>query len=350
MTVVVLNSDLTETPLTEWQKRDRTFEDYYGGAARRKLKADYRDKILVTKSFETPPGLEREVSFLGMLSDGYSRHIPVAIAPHDFWFILMTELAQVIEDNVEPLRPLFSRSKEKVDITINVADPTDLTGNMHLFEEELRKLVPVDVSVYVPEFSTHTAESRRATMGAFMDGMKVYYSYSMLACGLPAIKILGTVNDWKLFALNLGQIGEQFGRCNVAVNVWFDRVKVIVDNVIATLEGEDKTEWWKGIFTQRNVGSGGEQQVNGWFTGLYKAGKSEKLTNFGTAWAAVPFKNLHEPDVKYTSIHGVLLRERDADGFLNSRYNDFTIVHQPATEEEKNAPMKFEMTTVRVGA
>lgn len=346
MTVVVLNPDLTETPLTEWQKRPKTFEEYYEGSARKKLKVGhYRDKVNFTKTFEVPNGLEREISFLGMLSDGYSRHVPIAIAPHDFWFILMTELAQVIEDNVEPLRPLFSRSSEKVEIAINVADPTDLTGNMHLFEEELRKLVPVDVSVYVPEFSTHSAESRRATMGAFM----VYYSYSMLCCGLPSIKILGTVHDWKLFRLNLGQIGEQFGRCNVKVDAWFDRVKAIVDNVIATLEGEDKTEWWKGIFTQRNIGSGGEQQVNGWFTGLYKAGKSDKLDNFGTAWAAVPFKNLHEPNVKYTSIHGVLMRERDADGFLNARYNDFTVVHEPATEEEKNAPLKFEVTRVTVG-
>lgn len=352
MTVVVLDPTLEEVVPNSWyrQRQDElTFEGYYSPHTRTKLRTPYESNLNFIKKFDIPEGAEREVGLLGMASFGYSYHVPIAIAPHDIWFLMMTELAELIESNVEPLRPLFTNSPDKTEIAIGVGDPTDLTGNIDLFEAELRKLVPVDISTYVPEFSTHTRASRVATMAAFMDGMKVYYSYSMFCCGLPSVKIQGTIDDWQLLAQNLGIIGNQFQGCGVSVLEWFGRVQYIVSKIVTTLQGQPDIEWWKNIFSQRNIGSGGEKEINGWITHFYRNPNPRKLETFGTAWAAVPFKNLHEPDKKYTSIHGALLRTRDADGFLNTGYADFTVITEPKTAEQLKPNTQFEVVKTYIG-
>lgn len=344
--IVVLNQDLAE--VAPFRPTEASVADMYSRSVMEKLKLPWRSKVNFVREFEPGEG-QLQYGFLGMLSDAYSRHVKVAVAPHDIWFVVMTGLAEVIAENVSACRPLFTNQEGKTQIAIAVGDPTDLTGNIDAFEAELRKLVPLDIDMFVPDFSTHTKASRNATMAAFMDGVKVYYDYAMFLCGIPAVKVLGTLEDWKLFKQRLMEIDVMFASVGVSISQWFGRVSAIADNIIETLEGEDRTEWWTNIFSQRNQGSGGQKSINGWVVDLYRDGRPGLIESFGFTCAAVPFKNLHEPEVDYTSFHGQFIRQRDDEGFVSCGYADFTVtVEKPGTEQAREP--EFEISVVKVEA
>jgi hypothetical protein len=339
--VVILDSTLEETQSPEspnyvGQDPKLVLARHYSRDLQTKLKLGYRDTVQFHKAFLPDDGAELQLGLLGMLSQAYSRHRKVAIAPHDIWFLLMTELAEVISENAEALRPIFTSGEGKTQIALAVSDPTDLTRNIDAFEAELRRLVPVDVSIFVPEFSTHTRESRVATMAAFMDGVKVYYDYMMFLCGIPAVKVLGTIQDWQMIMKSLVDIDILFTQHGVSVTQWFENVSGIILSIISTLAGNDRTEFWKNMFSQKNVGSGSQLSIDGWIVQLYRNRRPGIIDSFPQSWACVPFTNLHEPDVQYRSIHGAFVRQKDEDGFLTCQYADMTVVPIPAEVEEKN--------------
>jgi hypothetical protein len=169
-----------------------------------------------------------------------------------------------------------------------------------------------------------------------MDAVKVYYSYSMFLCGIPAIKVLGTVEDWELFASNLTEIEGKMFDCGVESDAWFRNIHAIVQNIVATLKGEDRINFWRGIFTSRNVGSGRQLSIDGWIIQLYRNKSPGLLESFSQGWAVVPFKDLDQPDVDFRSILGAFYRKTDPDGFISCHYGDMTIIVETSLEEAKS--------------
>ena len=327
--IITLNSELTETI----PSRVLTV-DYFAENAKTQLALGYHSEVRVVKPIEMA-GAEYQTGFLGMIATAYSNHTPVAIAPHDIWFMLMTEVAKVIRDNVEASRSLFTISDSRIEIAVETTDPTDLTANLDKFEEKLRKLVPVDIDAFIPKFSTDTVASRLATMAAFMDGVQHYYEYMMFCCGIPAIKILGTIDDWQLAKARFSEIAAMFESVGVDISAWLARVDSCFDNILSSLNGEDRSDWWSQIFTQTKVGSGGQLKIDGWIVGLYYKQAPGLIETFGYSWATVPFKNLHEPDKDYRSIHGPFKKVRDSDGFVYCEYADATIIAEKAVRQNR---------------
>ena len=285
--------------------------------------------------------------FLDMISTAYSNHIPLSIAPHDIWYMLMTEMAKIIKSNTNACQSLFTRTtgSEKTNIIINT-DNNDFVSNMDQFEEELIKLVPVDVSLFIPTFSTETKASRLATLAAFMDGVQNYYSYGIMLCGIPSVKIRGRIEDWQLARDRFKTIADMFANVKISMLKWYTRVDVILNNIISSLEGNDRIDWWQRIFTQTKIGSGGQLQIDGWIIDLYYDQKPGLIDTFGYSWVVVPFKNMSEPNIDYRSIHAPFLATRDADGFIQCDYTDTTVI---VDKNVKNTePPKIQITSIKI--
>ncbi len=124
------------------------------------------------------------------LACAYIDHHEVTITPDMIWFGLMCEASKIIKANVEYHRHLFSRSAEKIEICVGDFDPRSVIA-------ALRPLVPEDVDKFLPKFTTSDEMSTAAICAAFADMVRPYYGISMYTCGIRAIEILGTREDWK---------------------------------------------------------------------------------------------------------------------------------------------------------
>ena len=274
-----------------------------------------------------PPDAELHGSFLYTLSNAYSHHQSVSFAPHDLWYVLLTEIARMVEKTPEEFRSIYTKSPEKIEILVPTNDPTYLP--LDLIISELTRLVPVDISLFIPEFSTHTDNSRVACMAAFADAAKSFYSYMTFCCGIKSLEVRGTVNDWKMFKYNLGEIKKLFESAKPArsigtsIGTWLTKVEDRIQNIIDSLNGGD-TEFYRDIFSTTRVGSGGELNVNGWFGSEFfrESGSNPKITNYPNTWSLVPFKNV-DTGRTFTDAFGCFYSTNN-NGMRTPHYDRFT--------------------------
>jgi len=258
--------------------------------------------------------------FLGALSNAYSMHRKIEIAPHDLWVIVLTELANAIGKQVELCRPMFTNSDDKIAIMVPTNDITKIDLNEVV--ARLKQHIPVDTQLFVPDLVSATDDAKLMMHAALCDAVKHYYSYMTYCCGLPEIRVAGPVEDWQLLLSTVAELAQLFKNIGyVEVVEYLIRVGDVFDKIQRSYFAEDIT-FWKGIFTQKNIGSGGELEINGWITDLYfgDRGKPRKIENFLTSIAIVPYTNM-ETGREFKAVHGGFKRVVNAEGYVQTKYD-----------------------------
>lgn len=289
---------------------------------------------------------DTQKGYLQILSSAYSLHRKVTLNPHDIWYLVVSEIAAMVAENQDACRPLFTKSVEKITISVPTDDVT--TIDLGLIEDELRRLVPMDMDQFLPEFSTITPQARYAMLAAFCESASHYYSYSTFMCGIPEIKIEGTTDDWALLKARAIEVSNTFSGVGLhaLVGSWLDRVCGATDNILAALD-TGRPDTLQNIFTQSRVGSGSQLKIDGWFADFYrKTMRGVQLEGFPNTWAKVPYENL-ETGRKFVGIHGCLLSRRDEDGFVSGDYGEIIV---EKVEREVQTSGSFGVQKVEVKA
>ena len=263
-----------------------------------------------------------QLGFLGLLSQSYSGHEKIEIAPHDIWYLILNEIAIIIKGNAEQCRSLFTKSSGMVDIAVPVDDPTKI--DLSKVVNKLRDLIPVGVDIFIPTLSTSTPDSQIAMYAALCDGVSPYYNYITFCCGIPEIRLTGTTEDWDALLNAAGTIAQLFESAGVTAAVrYLARVADVLINIRASFESVN-LDFWKSIFTTRNVGSGRQLEITGWITELYFEKRSVgKLENYQTALSIVKYTNL-DTGKRYKGVHGPFSQLRTEDDFLKAGYGSLT--------------------------
>ena len=334
--VVALNSTLKETfPYREPQYSPKQRLQYVIGNVVKPLRLPppdpnpydmpygaYADPVNYS---HIPEGVSAHTSFMYALSNAYNHHQNFSFGPHDLWYVMMTEIARAVNASPDEFAHLFTRTPG-VKQTIIVDGFENL--NLSAVFDQLRKLVPVDVDVFVPAFSTHTFESRMATTAAFADAVKSYYNYMTLACGIRNLEICGSENDWKLFKSHLGELNNMFAPIGSQFRDWFGLIGARVDNILESLCG-GSTEFYHTIFRATKVGSGSDEKVDGWFPREFFFGEEKEwkhgrmIQNFPNTFSIVPFENINTGR-KFSMVHGCFWTERRDDEFNVPQYGYMT--------------------------
>jgi hypothetical protein len=220
------------------------------------------------------PGTLYHANYLTYLEVCWANHYTPVVSPDILWFGLLNEVASIIRDNPEAVRELFSTSKEKQKIIVPTGDPEVIP--LDLIIDQLKGLVPGGIEGYLPTFSTTTLNSRFAHYAAFCDAVSPYYDYCMFMCGFPAIKILGTIDDY----VRLAEAWRQLPKLLVAqAPAFFAQAQKVLEELVVALHGargetdigkEAAREWFGTIFAAKKCGSGHQTEVNGWITKLQR--------------------------------------------------------------------------------
>jgi hypothetical protein len=312
---VVIDASLEATPI---RRRKEVLQIV--SSLEVKLNTEQNHFKLVTAMPPEEADVYPALGFVGTLSTAYSTHQKMLILPQDLWFIVMCEVAKIIKANTEACRPLFTRSDDKVTIMVPTTDPTQM--DLDSVMDQLTSLMPTDQAMFVPELSTLTKESRLALCAALLDGVQAYYNYMTFCCGIPEVEVGGTVADWDSLVNSADGIAKLFDSVGLTGAAGYMRVvHGVLDQILTSFVFHDST-FWKGIFTQKNIGSGGEIEINGWITELfYEKPSLRKLENFMSSIAVVPYENA-ETGRKFKAVYGAF-GARMVDGQLQSQFTHY---------------------------
>jgi Domain of unknown function (DUF4419) len=221
------------------------------------------------------------MNYLEYLQIAWDCHYSVVVNPDIIWYMLLCEIAQIVAIDPKKYQNLFSRSQEKVVIFINTVSPD--TMPLDQLTESLSFLVPTDINLFLPKFSTSGKNAVFSKYAAFSDIVSPYYNYMMYACGFPAIDVQGIIEDWQLVSSNWKSIGEVLK----VEKEYFDRVQDKLDEAMNSLNDKD---FWKKMFWLEQCGSGSDVYMEGWLKDLYRV-KDKMPRNMASHVSLVKYEN-----------------------------------------------------------
>lgn len=252
---------------------------------------DWRSNTVTKKKMAVSTNLPEDKiyhkGYMEYLETCWNHHLGVVISPDIVWQGLLCELAELVKEQPERYRSLFSESDEKQELIVITEQPEVMPLNLLI--DLLKDKVPTNTDIFLPAFSTTTDRSLHAFTAAFCDMCSPYYNYSMMMCGIPFIRLDGTKADWLLLFKCWDSIGNLFSK----ESKFFTRVTTVLINIMKQFDAVD-VDFWKTMFTLEPCGSGSQVEVDGWIESLYyKTLELKYPKNFATHISSVKYKQLN---------------------------------------------------------
>jgi hypothetical protein len=244
-------------------------------------------------------------SYLDYLSMCYSHHIGIILTPDILYYTLLCELAEEVKNSPEKYRSIFTKNidtEEKEQVIIINEDPVVI--DIHILYSAVCNRLPDNFDTeFTEEFSTSTVQSKTAFMMSFLDCVSSYYDYGMMMCGIPHIRVLGSIDDYNKITTKI----DSFKTIFPDLIPYFKRFKAIVTEI----KDSDDPIFYKKIFSFRECGSGGDEEVCGWFSDLYRCHPQVRyIGNYSPHISSVPYTNM-DTKKKYEMCIGVVRSEMD---------------------------------------
>ena len=250
-------------------------------------------------------------NYLEYLSLCYATHNGIVVKPDYIWYTILCEMSTIIKSDPEKYRPIFTDSDGKKDIQVMTGDPVLMPIDDLI--KELFKQIPSELKQddILLNFSTTDKSSTFGFSTSFLDAASPYYNYMMYMCGYNKIKVLGSVDDYKMMLSSLDRLKVIFDQVGTSkMEVYFIKTRIWVEAITAHF---DDKNWWNQIFYVELCGSGHQEEVKGWFSELFaKYPSVGYVGNFSTHISVVEYKNL-STDMKYVMNSGIFSSEVDGD-------------------------------------
>lgn len=241
-------------------------------------------------------------------------HLGLTITPDMLWYTLLCELTQIVKEDSDKYKYLFTDSDEKQTLIVLSEDPVRMpVGDM---VELLKRKVPTDTSLFLPRFSTSNPRSIHAANLAFCDMCSPYYDYCMLCCGIPGINVEGTMDDYVLIKEKWNELGKIFD----GQDEYFSRVKNTLNRI---LDNFISSEFWMDMFRLERCGSGSDVELEGWISTFFKEIPCVGyIRNYTSGVSLMEYTNL-STEKKYKMQEGLFFSRMEGD-FLVPQFG-FTV-------------------------
>jgi hypothetical protein len=198
----------------------------------------------------------------------YQRHFPLVLSPDAVWLTIAQGFARHVANNAEQLRARIVPHPGKRTLIVRRDDfvrgsPENPWAEVWpAFCDQIREHIGQEAhGLVVCDFSTTGPAERAASEVVLMDCVQSYFEYSFVsACGIPAVTLEGTVEDWEKIRERAGRLGRY------DLSWWTDRVGPILDEFVKAARGSPTRSFWKNLYKEDD-GSGGPY-VSGWLVRL----------------------------------------------------------------------------------
>jgi len=206
-------------------------------------------------------------ALLTAVHDAFYRHYPLRLSPDVIWLTLARGFALHVNLHAESLRHRFVRHAGQEKLVVERRDFLPGRANpwpevFAAFSEQIAQRVDKLRQFVCCDFSTTGPTERAASELMVMDTFQAYFEYQLLAgCGIPAITLTGTVDDWKSIRQRAALFGE-FG-----LEKWSRALDPVLAQFVAAAEGRAEPAFWRSLF--RYHGGSGPSVMTGWITVLF---------------------------------------------------------------------------------
>jgi hypothetical protein len=198
----------------------------------------------------------------------YQGHFPLVLTPDVVWLTIAQGFARHVANHAEQLRSRIVPHQGKAKLTVRRDDflrgspENPWTEVWPAFCEQIRQHIGTETHrLVVCDFSTTGPTERAASEVVLMDVVQSYFEYSFESlCGIPAVTVEGTVEDWEVVRERVGRLGQY------DLAWWTDRVEPIIDEFVKAAKGNPTSSFWKRLYKEDN--SSGGPYVSGWLVRL----------------------------------------------------------------------------------
>jgi hypothetical protein len=267
--------------------------------------------------------------YLSYLAKAWANHYSIILRPDDIWYLVLSQLTVIIGKNPSAYAFLFTKTPEtKTEISVPTFDPTVI--NPESVIAELRRLVPNNIDLFIPKFTTTTPVMTLCQHIAFCDLVSPYYNYFTYLCGIPNIDIQGTEGDWQKIVETLEALYFIFSRKEEMSEaaIYMEKchktayqLKVAIDMKIES--------FFNQMVRLARCGSGHQQEMSGWILDFcHRIKQGTQLEGLPSCVSKMHYINL-DTQRKFTMYCGLLYSFVKGD-FLTPEYD--TIVVEDTAE------------------
>lgn len=200
----------------------------------------------------------------------FAEHYPLALSPEGLMYLVLHEVAVTVTKSPDRYRHLFTTSPDKQ--LIHVRHDGLRMGQRSPWHEVIGTLgqglaakVPAGLMDFaLPGLSTHTIESRAASLVAFMDAASPYYDYRVSTrCGIPSIRLLGKPEDYQAVLDACIMLDSLFQE---GLGNYFKHLLPVLRTLArqADPSAPVDNDFWKSIYKHQS--GSGTDAMTGWIT------------------------------------------------------------------------------------
>jgi hypothetical protein len=195
-------------------------------------------------------------------------HRPLCLSPDIIWLMICQGVANHINANAEDLRSRFVGHKGKIEISVRRDDfvkgspENPWAEAIEEFTRKVREHIGSAFDLFQPNFTTTGPVEKAAAAVVLLNAMRSYFDYDMeTLCGIPAITLEGTPEDWQAVA----DRAEQFGSLNL--EWWLEPLRVVLQQFVAAARGVVDRPFWQSFYKYQNESGG--PVITGWISALF---------------------------------------------------------------------------------
>jgi hypothetical protein len=216
-----------------------------------------------------PPGFNGTTHpLIEAVHTAFAEHYPLVLSPDDVWLCLAQGFAMHVEAHSEALRSRFVGHEGKLELEVRRDDfvrgspDNDWQGCFAEWSDAIAAHIGKKRDLVVAAFSTTGPIERAASELVLLSAMKNYFNFRLMTmCGIPAITLLGTPDDWRA----IRRRAEVFAEFDLAD--WGRVLLPVLDQFVAAAAGHADRAFWQSIYKWKG-GSGGPY-VTGWINVLF---------------------------------------------------------------------------------
>ena len=257
---------------------------------------------------------QADVGFFESVLLAYTNHWNLRTSPDDWWFCVIKTISHHIDLHCEEpnVREMFVDFEGKKDIEVEVTkaegwpvfEDMDFSSFFNKIGLEIAKnvKVPEYVDGVTADFTTTTSVQKIVSQITLMSSVQGYFDFTLSGgCGIPAIEMKGTEDDWKKLLSKLKVLKTLLEPITDDIYLqeeWWSLVTKVFEKLLETYRGQPDEDWWSRIMTyERPYGSGsylssGPPRFSGWVVEFLKGSVGNEIGilmgDFPSAIVTVP--------------------------------------------------------------
>jgi hypothetical protein len=198
----------------------------------------------------------------------FMNHLPLVLSPDIVWLCIAQNIVSEVNDAPEEYRKYFVSRGDEETLKVHTDDFLDnserWTKVVLDFDRQVKNYAnPKIHEQLVCNFSTSKSMDRVASGVVLMNLTKKYFKYTVKThCGIPFIRLMGTVDDWLLVKKKI----ELFKPVHPK---WIEQMLPLIDQFVESVKAPNNVDrsFWQNIY---NIDQGsGSEQITGWIKNLF---------------------------------------------------------------------------------